>query len=89
MQRFLTPHWGLVRPFALGSGSQLRPALDHAAPSEGELAELLTLSAGLTDEHKAIAEYWAGGPGTSRRRACGPRSRSRLRDMTAMGSTMT
>jgi hypothetical protein len=64
VQRFLTAQWGLVRPFALGSGSQLRPVMDRAAPSDAELAELVALSAGLTDEHKALAEYWAGGPGT-------------------------
>lgn len=64
VQKCLTPHWGRVRPFALAHGAALRPPLHHTAPSPGEVAEVLRLSAGLTDEHKAIAEYWAGGPGT-------------------------
>ncbi|HEY5028096.1 MAG TPA: phosphoesterase, partial [Candidatus Angelobacter sp.] len=67
-QKFLTPQWGLVKPFALSSGSQLRPAKGPAtlaADKEHYLVqaqELLQLSSDLTDEHKMIAEYWADGP---------------------------
>jgi PAP2 superfamily len=65
-QRFLAPHWGLVVPFALRAGWELRPRLGpRRHPGRGFLVQaeqLLADSAGLTDEHKAIAEYWADGP---------------------------
>jgi hypothetical protein len=66
-QRFLVPHWGLVAPFALEGGWELRPRGPRRHPGPGFLAqavELLADSAGLTDERKAIAEYWADGPNT-------------------------
>ena len=66
-QRFLVPHWGLVAPFALAAGWELRPRGPRRHPGPGFLAqaaELLADNAGLTDEHKAIAEYWADGPDT-------------------------
>jgi PAP2 superfamily len=66
-QRFLVPHWGLVVPFALRSGWQLRPRPPRRHPGRAFLvqaAQLLDDSAGLTDEHKAIAEFWADGPGS-------------------------
>jgi hypothetical protein len=66
-QRFLVPHWGLVAPFALATGWELRPRGPRRHPGPGFLAqaaELLADSAGLTDKHKAIAEYWADGPDT-------------------------
>jgi hypothetical protein len=67
-QRFLAPHWGLVAPFALDAGWALRPRLGpRRHPGRGFLAQaeqVLADSAGLTDEHKAIAEYWADGPGS-------------------------
>lgn len=59
---------GIVRPFALTSGAQLRPSTGpRLHPSGGytlQATQLLRLSAGLTDRHKAIAEYWADGPAT-------------------------
>jgi hypothetical protein len=61
-QRFVTPHWGLVRSFALTSGLQFRPGPPEQYPSDGyrqQAVDLLTLSAGLTDTQKVIAEYWA------------------------------
>jgi len=64
-QRFLTPHWGLVAPFALRAGWELRPEGPRRHPGRSFLlqaTELLADSAGLNDEHKAIAEYWADGP---------------------------
>jgi membrane-associated phospholipid phosphatase len=66
-QRFLVPHWRLVVPFALRAGWELRPRGPRRHPGPGFLAqavELLANSAGLDDETKAIAEYWADGPGT-------------------------
>jgi hypothetical protein len=66
-QRFLGPHWGLVVPFALKAGWELRPAGPRRHPGRSYLfqaEEVLADSAGLTDEHKAIAEYWADGPGS-------------------------
>ena len=68
VQRFLAPHWGLVAPFALHVGWQLRPRRGprrHPRPGYLHQAEqVLGDSAELTDQHKAIAEYWADGPGT-------------------------
>jgi len=64
-QRFLAPHWGLVAPFALRTGWELRPGGPRRHPGRSFLLqaeEVLADSAGLTDEHKAIAEYWADGP---------------------------
>jgi hypothetical protein len=67
-QRFLAPHWGLVTPFALNVGSQLRPRRGprrHPHPGYRRQAEqVLADSAALTDQHKATAEYWADGPST-------------------------
>jgi hypothetical protein len=67
VQRAVTPHWGNVMPFAMTSGSQFRPPAPARYPSESYLeqsAYLLGLSAGLTDLHKAITEYWVLGNGT-------------------------
>lgn len=65
-QRFVAPHWGLVTPFALTSGSQFRPAtVPNLYPDPGYLKqaeEMVELSAALTDRDKAIVEYWADGP---------------------------
>ncbi len=65
-QQFVTPHWGLITPFALTSGAQFRPAAPERYPSDGyrnQAADLLALSAGLTDTQKVSAEYWASIPG--------------------------
>ncbi|MBD2312466.1 vanadium-dependent haloperoxidase [Desertifilum sp. FACHB-1129] len=67
-QKFLTPHWGDIKPFGLTSGSQFRPP---APPAYGSLEfreqvdEVLTISANLTDTQKMIAEFWESGAGTS------------------------
>jgi Domain of unknown function (DUF6851)/VCPO second helical-bundle domain len=67
-QRFLVPHWGLVAPFALEAGWELRPRMGpRRHPGRSYLfqaTQVLADSAGLTDEHKAIAEHWADGPGS-------------------------
>jgi hypothetical protein len=62
---FVCPHWGRVIPFAMTSPSMLRPAPPAAFGStklREECQELIDLAANLTDEQKAIAEYWADGP---------------------------
>jgi hypothetical protein len=67
VQRFVVPHWGWVRPFALPSGSSFRapPPPAFASPEHlEEVNQLLAFSAGLDDRTKAIAEYWWDGPGS-------------------------
>lgn len=67
IQSFLLPHWGLVKPFALKENWQFRPGKPFEECDEGfkqQAQEVLDISACLTDEQKAIAEYWADGPGT-------------------------
>lgn len=64
-QRFVTPQWGLVTPFALSSGSQFRPAAPEHYPAQGyhdQAVQLINFSAGLTDTQKVIAEFWADPP---------------------------
>lgn len=68
-QTFLTPHWGKVVPYALISGSQFRKQLQAPADYfkdperyERQVLEILGYASHLTDEKKAIAEYWADGP---------------------------
>ena len=63
---FIAPHWDRVVPFALPSDSALRSPIGPPKFGSAQYAEqaqaLLDLSAGLTDEQKVIAEYWADGP---------------------------
>jgi hypothetical protein len=72
-QKFATPHWRNVTPFALTSASQFRP--DHGPavtvlkgkPSDAfvkEVDQQLKFSAGLTDTQKVIAQYWEDPPGS-------------------------
>jgi hypothetical protein len=64
-QEFVGAQWQQVAKFALSPGS-LRsadgPARYGSADYRAQAQALLDLSAGLTDEHKMIAEYWADGP---------------------------
>ncbi|GER88086.1 hypothetical protein KDW_22480 [Dictyobacter vulcani] len=66
VQRFVTPHWGHVKPFALFHGSLFRPAVPPAtaySPRYSRQAnQLVDISASLTDRQKVIAEYWEDGP---------------------------
>jgi hypothetical protein len=73
VQTFATPHWANATPFALTSASQFRP--DHGPamsvvktkPNSDYLKQVdlqLKYSAGLTDTHKVIAQYWEDLPGT-------------------------
>src|SRR5690348_2919767 len=65
VQTCVTPFWGLVLPFGLSSGSQLRPATGPATFGSEDYQEqaeqILQYSADLNDRTKMIAEYWAGG----------------------------
>jgi hypothetical protein len=65
-QSFLTPHWGQVKPFALSSSSQFRPSgpipFSSTQAFKAQVDAALSLSAGLNDTSKVIAEYWADGP---------------------------
>jgi hypothetical protein len=73
VQKFATPHWRNVTPFALTSASQFRP--DHGPavtvlkgkPSDAfakEVDQQLKFSASLTDTQKVIAQYWEDPPGS-------------------------
>jgi hypothetical protein len=67
-QQFLTPHWGLVQPFALASLDEMRPDPPPQYPHGGYIKEanqVLHMSARLDDVSKMIAEYWADGPGST------------------------
>jgi hypothetical protein len=67
-QQFLTPHWGLVIPFALASLENVRPAPPPLYPHGNYIQEanqILHLSAKLDDRAKMIAEYWADGPASA------------------------
>jgi uncharacterized protein DUF6851/vanadium-dependent haloperoxidase-like protein len=67
-QPFLGPHWGQVIPFGLRDCWELRPQQGpRLHPGRGyqqQAEEVLDDSAGLSDEHKTMAEYWADGPGS-------------------------
>jgi hypothetical protein len=60
----MTPHWGRVRPFALSSGSALRPAFTPFGPSLIEIEEMVRFSAELNDETKVQVDFWANNPGS-------------------------
>ncbi|HEV7897853.1 MAG TPA: vanadium-dependent haloperoxidase [Planosporangium sp.] len=66
---YLAPHWSYVQPFALLSSSIHRslfgPATYGTAAYKSQADELLAISANLTDQQKAIAEYWADGPSSN------------------------
>ena len=70
-QTWLLPQWGLVKPFALTSGSQFRDFILAYGPAQyphgsyrKQAIEVLHLSARLNDTAKVIAEYWADGLGS-------------------------
>ncbi|GAA5066208.1 hypothetical protein HNP84_001182 [Thermocatellispora tengchongensis] len=63
---FLAPHWGGVASFS-GQARQLAdavpaPAAYGTSAFRAQAAEIVAVTAALTDRHKAIAEYWADGP---------------------------
>ena len=64
---FLTPHWHRVKPFALESSAQFRPAPPPTTKTDDALLraqvdEVLALNATLTDQDKAIVEFMRDGP---------------------------
>jgi len=65
VQKFLTPHWGQVAPFALTSPEQFLPpgpTMRTLLELDEEVTDTLLHSASLTDAQKVRAEYWADGP---------------------------
>ncbi len=68
IQKYGTACCGLIAPFAMTSCTQFRPALPPARYPSAQYVEqaqqILDYSANLTDERKAIAEYWADSPST-------------------------
>jgi hypothetical protein len=65
VQRFATPQWGRVAPFALTAPGQFAvPGPDLRKDYKKGLKDVVKFSAKLTDTDKAIAEYWADGPAT-------------------------
>lgn len=65
VQKFLTPHWGEVAPFALTSKNQFLPPGPTKTTLlllDQEITDTLLQSATLTDGTKVRAEYWADGP---------------------------
>jgi hypothetical protein len=67
-QRFAGAQWCFVTAFALSKGEELRPGVEPGPASYGspeyqeQAEELISISAGLTDREKMIAEYWSDGP---------------------------
>ncbi|MEU6978268.1 MULTISPECIES: vanadium-dependent haloperoxidase [unclassified Streptomyces] len=60
-QRYLTPQFAVMKPFALSRPDQFTVAAPPAYPSvrmTAAIEELLDISANLTDEQKCIAEFW-------------------------------
>ena len=64
VQKYLSPHWGRVRPFALASGSVYRPALGNPAPIQAEVEQLINFSANLDDRAKAVVDFFANNAGS-------------------------
>ena len=62
---FLTPHWHLVKPFALSRSDQFRPGPPPkvgTAQMKKEVDECIRVNANLTVEQKAIVEFMRDGP---------------------------
>jgi len=67
IQRFVTPFWGRVIPFALTSADQFRPSPPYTYEKNRDdytrqALDLVEISAALTERQKMIADYWAGAP---------------------------
>ncbi len=62
---FIAPHWYLVKPFALTSGSQFRPPAPVDPYSQifmDQAKHVIDIQANMNTKQKVIAEYWADGP---------------------------
>jgi hypothetical protein len=67
IQKFLVPHWGNVKGFALTRYNQFPiapPAPRTSFEYWRQTAEVLAYNATLNDRTKSIAEWWADGPGS-------------------------
>jgi hypothetical protein len=64
VQRFATPQWGRVTPFALTKPDQFGPPPMDRAELPTEAKQLVDTQADLDDLEKTIAYYWADGPGS-------------------------
>jgi hypothetical protein len=65
IQKFIAPHWGAVKPFALGRYDQFpvkAPARFGTFAYLQQALQVVYYSATLNDRQKTIAEYWADGP---------------------------
>jgi hypothetical protein len=67
--KFIGAQWFMVTPFSLTSADQFLPFISQFGPAlygsstfRQQAEDVIAFSAGLTDEHKMIAEYWANGP---------------------------
>ncbi len=61
----LTPHWQLVKPLLIDSGSQFRPGPPPEIGSpqlNAEIEEVVEMQAHLTDEQRALVEFMRDGP---------------------------
>jgi hypothetical protein len=66
-QKFLSPQWGLVTPFALTSGDQFRPGPQPQAGSwlyDQRMRDVVRLNTELDDRAKVSAEFWNDPPGS-------------------------
>jgi hypothetical protein len=62
-QKFATPQWGRVTPFALSSPAQFKvPGPDRTKDYRKQVQNVVKFSAQLNDLDKVVAEYWADGP---------------------------
>jgi hypothetical protein len=64
-QKFATPHWGRVIPFALTRPDQFAvDGPDLRKDYKKSVNDVVKFSAQLTDTDKVISEYWSDGPAT-------------------------
>jgi hypothetical protein len=64
VQRFATPQWGKVTPFALTKPDQYGPPPMDRSELPTEAKQLVDTQGTLDDLEKTIAYYWADGPGS-------------------------
>jgi hypothetical protein len=64
VQRFATPQWGKVTPFALTKPDQFGPPPMDRSELPTEAKQLVDTQADLDDLERTIAYYWADGPGS-------------------------
>jgi hypothetical protein len=67
VQKYITPFWGQVTPFALQSGSQFRPGPQAQAGTwlyDQRMRDTILLNTQLYDRSKVSAEFWNDPPGS-------------------------